>query len=52
MAEGIAADEEQRRVLAETLPPGTVADEVIRKLECSKRRFFGKPGQPQVKHGT
>jgi hypothetical protein len=40
MAEGIAADEEQRRVLAETLPPGTVADEVIRKLECSKRRFL------------
>jgi hypothetical protein len=26
MAEGIAADEEQRRVLTETLPPGTVAD--------------------------
>ena len=40
MAEGIAADEEQRRVLAETLPPGTVADRVIRKLECSKRRFL------------
>jgi hypothetical protein len=40
MAEGIAADEEQRRVLTETLPPGTVADSVIRKLECSKRRFL------------
>jgi hypothetical protein len=40
MAEGIAADEEQRRVLAETLPPGIVADEVIRKLECSKRQFL------------
>jgi hypothetical protein len=40
MAEGIAADEEQRRVLTETLPPGTVADSVIRKFECSKRRFL------------
>jgi hypothetical protein len=40
MAEGIAADEEQRRVLTETLPPGTVVDSVIRKLECSKRRFL------------
>jgi hypothetical protein len=40
MAKGIAADEEQRRVLTETLPPGTVADSVIRKLECSKRRFL------------
>jgi hypothetical protein len=39
MAEGIAADEEERPVLAETLPPGT-ADRVIRKLECSKRRFL------------
>jgi len=26
--------------VAETLPPGTAADEVIRKLECSKRRFL------------
>jgi hypothetical protein len=40
MAEGNVADQEQRRVLAETLPPGTVADRVIRKLECSKRRFL------------
>jgi hypothetical protein len=40
MVDGITADEEQRRALAETLPPGTAADEVIRKLECSKRRFL------------
>jgi hypothetical protein len=40
MTEGIAADEEQRRALAETLPPGTIADRVIRKLECSKRRLL------------
>ena len=40
MTKGIAADEEQRRVLTETFPPGTVADSVIRKLECSKRRFL------------
>jgi hypothetical protein len=40
MAEGIAANEEQQRVLAQILPPGTVADRVIRKLECSKRRFL------------
>jgi hypothetical protein len=40
MAERIAADEEQRRMLAETLPPGTAADKVIRKLECSKRRLL------------
>jgi hypothetical protein len=40
MAEGIAANEEQRRVLAEILPPGTAADKVIRKLECSKRRLL------------
>jgi hypothetical protein len=40
MVDGITADEEQRRLLAETLPPGTVADRVIRKLECSKRRFL------------
>jgi hypothetical protein len=30
----------QRRVLAEILRPGTVADRVIRKLECSKRQFL------------
>jgi hypothetical protein len=40
MVDGITADEEQRRSLAETLPPGTAADDVIRKLECSKRRFL------------
>jgi hypothetical protein len=40
MAEGIAANEEQQRVLAGILPPGTVADRVIRKLECSKHRFL------------
>jgi hypothetical protein len=40
MVDGISADEEQRRALAESLPPGTAADEVIRKLECSKRRFL------------
>jgi hypothetical protein len=40
MAEGIAANEEQRRVLAEILPPGAAADKVIRKLECSKRRLL------------
>jgi hypothetical protein len=40
MAEGIAADEEQRRVLAAILPPGTAVDNVIRKLECSKGRFL------------
>jgi hypothetical protein len=40
MAEGIAANEEQQRVLAEILPPGTIADSVIRKDECSKRRFL------------
>jgi hypothetical protein len=40
MADGIAADEEQRRVLAAILPPGTAVDQVIRKLECSKGRFL------------
>jgi hypothetical protein len=40
MAEGITADEEKRRALAETLPAGTVADKVIRKLESSKRRLL------------
>ena len=40
MAEGIAANEEQRRALAEILPPGTAVDKVIRKLECSKRRLL------------
>jgi hypothetical protein len=40
MAEGIAADEEQRRVLAAILPPGTAVDKIIRKLECSKGRFL------------
>ena len=40
MAEGIAANEEQRRRLAEILSPGTAADKVIRKLECSKRRLL------------
>jgi hypothetical protein len=40
MVEGVAANEEQRRVLAEILPSGTVADRVIRKLECAKRRFL------------
>ncbi len=40
MAEGIAADEEQRRMLAAILPPGTAVDKVIRKLECSKGRFL------------
>jgi hypothetical protein len=40
MAEGIAANEEQRRMLAESLPPGIAADKVIRKLECSKRRLL------------
>jgi len=40
MAERIAADEEQRRMLADILPPGIAADQVIRKLECSKRRFL------------
>jgi hypothetical protein len=40
MAEGITANEEQRRVLAEILPPGTAVDNVIRKLECSKRRLL------------
>jgi hypothetical protein len=39
MAEGIAANEEQRRMLADILPPGIAADKVIRNLECSKRRF-------------
>jgi hypothetical protein len=40
MVDGVTADEEQRRALAETLPPGTAADKVIRKLECSKHRFL------------
>jgi hypothetical protein len=45
MVDGISAGEEQRRALAETLPPGTAADEVIRKLECSKRRFLESRAQ-------
>ena len=40
MTDRIAAGEEQRRVLAETLAPGTAADKVIRKLECSKHRLL------------
>jgi hypothetical protein len=40
MAEGIAANEEQRWALAEILPAGTAADKVIRKLECSKHRLL------------
>jgi hypothetical protein len=40
MFDGMSADEEQRRALAEAVPSGTAAGEVIRKLECSKRRFL------------
>jgi len=40
MAERITADEEQRRALAETLPPGTDVEKVVGKLESSKRRLL------------